>query len=77
MPRTVPVNGAHITLDLLLWRAYGRAGNTSAMLRAALALNSGLAARGAVIPLGTIVTLPDAPSAAARQTRRAVNLFDD
>lgn len=77
MPRAVTVEGARITLDLLLWRAYGRAGSTSAMLRAALKLNPGLAARGAVIPLRTVVTLPDLPSASARTARRVVNLFDD
>ena len=77
MPRTVLVEGKRITLDLLLWRAYGVAGNTSAMLRLALKANPGLAARGAVIPLRTLVTLPDLPAASARATRRPVNLFED
>jgi phage tail protein X len=77
MPRTVTVTGKPTTLDLLLWRAYGVAGNTAAMLRAALKLNPGLGARGAVIPLRTVVTLPDLPAASARAPRRVVNLFDD
>ena len=77
MPRTVTVRGARITLDLLLWRAYGQAGNTDAMLAAALALNPGLAARGAVIQRLTIVTLPDPPSPAQIKARKAINLFGD
>lgn len=75
--RTETVAGSGITLDLLLWRAYGRAGNTSAMLAAAWALNPGLAAKGPVLPLGARVTLPDPPSPAAARRRVPVNLFDD
>jgi len=77
MPRTVTVRVARTTLDLLLWRAYGQAGNTEAMLAAALGLNPGLAARGAVIPLLTTVTLPDPPTPAQIKARKAVNLFGD
>lgn len=77
MPRPVPVLGTGITLDKLLWRAFGRAGNTAAMLRAAQRLNRGLSALGPEIPLGTVVILPDAPTASARATRAPVNLFDE
>ena len=68
---------AGTTLDLLLFRAYGRRGNSSAMLSKALALNPGLAALGAVLPLQTILTLPDLDTARAAPARVAVNLFGD
>ncbi|WP_018261370.1 tail protein X [Methylobacterium sp. WSM2598] len=76
MPQTVTVQGRRITLDLLLWRAYGRAGNTAAMLAAALKLNPGLAGQGPEIPLRTRVTLPDPPRATTRAPRKVVSLFD-
>lgn len=74
MPQTVTVSIRGDTLALLLWRAYGRAGETSAMRSAALRLNPGLAALGPEIPLLTRVVLPDPPAPATG--RRAVSLFD-
>ena len=61
MPLTIKVAGAGITVAKLLWRHGGRRGNTSARLTETLELNPGLAALGAVLPLGTKVTLPDLP----------------
>ncbi|ACA18482.1 tail X family protein [Methylobacterium sp. 4-46] len=77
MSQTVIVKDRRAVLDLLLWREHGRAGDTSAMLAAALKLNPGLAARGPEIPLLTPVVLPDLPAASAATTRKVVNLFDD
>jgi phage tail protein X len=74
MPQTVTVSVKGDTLALLLWRAYGRDGETSAMRSAALRLNPGLAMRGPEIPLLTRVTLPDRPAPAG--ARRVVSLFD-
>jgi len=71
MPETVTIKGEGITLDLLLWRRHGRAGQD--LLDKAFALNPGLAAKGYFLPLGTAVILPDLPK--AKQTRRVVNLF--
>jgi phage tail protein X len=75
LPGTAVVKDRHLPLDLLLWRAYGRAGNTAAMLSAAFKLNPGLAALGPEIPLLTRVILPDLPTPAPA-TRKVVSLFD-
>ena len=77
MPIPMTVQGAGITLDLLLWRAYGRRGQTPAMLAAALTLNPGLADLGPVLPLLTPVILPDLPSGRAVAPRRIANLWED
>ena len=45
------------TLDLLCFRYYGR---TASVVEAALNANPGLADLGAVLPAGTLLTLPDA-----------------
>lgn len=74
MPKTVEIQGTGLTLSLLLFREYGRAGATAAMRSSTLRLNPGLAALGPVIPLLTRVTLPDLP--APLTTRRVVSLFD-
>ncbi|BAQ50408.1 tail protein X [Methylobacterium aquaticum] len=74
MPQTITVTGKGVTLALLLWRAYGRAGATSAMRAAALRLNPGLAGQGPEIPLLTRVRLPDLP--APTSARPVVSLFD-
>ena len=59
------------TLDLLLWRERGFG---SADLAPVLAANPGLAARGPVLPTGTLVRLPD--STPAPTVRNTVNLWD-
>jgi phage tail protein X len=73
MPSAITVKGDHITLDLLLWRRFGRDGQ--ARLEETLALNPGLAALGAVLPLGARVVLPDARPVPP-VSRPAVSLFD-
>lgn len=75
MPVKMTVKGVGLTLDLLLWRVYGRAGNTSDMLRRAHLLNPGVAKLGPVLPLLTTVTLPDLPTRKAQPKRGTVNLF--
>lgn len=51
------------TVDSLCWRHLG----SSSAVESVLALNPGLAALGAILPNGTLVTLPD-EAPAARQT---------
>lgn len=43
------------TVDQVLWRTLGR---TSGVTEATLELNPGLAALGAVLPAGVLITLP-------------------
>lgn len=49
------------TLDLILSRHYGY---TAGITEQVLALNPGLADRGPVLPLGTLITLPQTPTQA-------------
>ncbi len=74
MPRTITIAQHGLTLSLLLWRAYGQAGQTSAMLDSALVLNRALAAAGPILPLRARVVLPDLPTASAPR-RVVVDLF--
>lgn len=55
-------------LDDLCWRHYGRAD----MVVAVLEVNRGLAAKGAILPAGLLVSLPDAPA----PVTAAVRLWD-
>lgn len=50
------------TLDLILHRHYGY---TAGITEQVLALNPGLAERGPILPMGSLITLPDAPTQAA------------
>ncbi|WP_282338492.1 tail protein X [Pseudomonas sp. PS02288] len=59
------------TVDALCWRVYGR---TAAVTEAVLEANPGLADYGPVLPIGLLVTLPDA-APQAEQTE-VVNLWD-
>ncbi|KAB0571282.1 tail protein X [Brucella pituitosa] len=72
--QSITVKGEGITLDLLLWRAYGVRGRI--LVEEALALNTDLAALGAIIPLGTLVQLPDLPPEETGQSRQVVSLFE-
>lgn len=60
------------TLDELCWRSVGR---TAGVTEAALELNPGLAESGPQLAEGTIVTLPDAVTAAPA-IRETVQLWD-
>lgn len=70
MSETVEIKGRGITLDLLLWRRWGDAG--LGLVDETLELNRGLADLGPILPAGTIVVLPDAPTS----TTAAVTVVD-
>jgi phage tail protein X len=72
---TIIVQRTRTTVDLLLWRRFGIAG--ARLVEATLQLNPGLAGLGPVLPIGTKVVLPDAPSAAqaGSPTLRLLDLF--
>jgi len=72
--QTITVKGEGITLDLLLWRAYGVRGRL--LFEKALTLNTDLAALGVIIPLGTTVRLPDLPPEDSGQSRQVISLFE-
>lgn len=58
----VTVTREDLTLDMLLVTHRGLQGQ--ALITETLALNPGLAGAGAVLPLGSVVVLPDAPAPA-------------
>ncbi|MEN5300255.1 tail protein X [Brucella sp. TWI559] len=70
----ITVKSEGITLDLLLWRAYGVRGRS--LLEEALTINTDLAALGVIIPLGTKVVLPDLPPERTGQSRQVISLFE-
>jgi phage tail protein X len=70
MPKTYTTRQGE-TVDLACWRAYGR---TASVTEAVLAANPGLADKGPVLPLGTIITMPDI--AQPSQPRPLVSLWD-
>ena len=74
MPETITIRGEGLTLDLLLWRKYGVRGR--ALIETALDTNPGLSELGPVLPLGTVVTLPDLPTATPVDSALATSLFD-
>ena len=45
-----------MTLDLVVWRAFGR--QDQGLVEQTLALNPGIAAVGSILPIGTRVVLP-------------------
>lgn len=59
------------TVDLICWRYYGR---TAGVLEQVLSSNRGLAALGPVLPMGTMITLPDQPVQAG--SKQIVQLWD-
>lgn len=60
------------TLDLLCYRVFGR---TAGVTEAALEANTGLADMGPVLPMGTLVNLPD-PANAVQPNVELVQLWD-
>ena len=73
MTEMITIAGEGITLDLLLWRRHGVRGQ--GLVADALTLNPGLAALRPVLPLGTVVIIPDLPPAPATPPIRVVSLF--
>lgn len=59
-------------VDEIAWRQYGVVNDD--VLAAVFAANPGLADRGAALPAGVLVTLPDIPNPSAQQ--QAVTLWD-
>lgn len=68
MNETITIRGEGISLDLLLWRKFGVRGRE--LVEATLTLNPGLALRGPILPMGTVVIVPPLPL----QSRTAVAL---
>ena len=60
-------------VDQVCWRVLGY---TRTVVEQVLDLNPGLAALGPRLPAGTVITLPEASSAAAAQTLETVSLWD-
>lgn len=59
------------TVDLVCWRVYGR---THGAVEAVFAANPGLADYGVVLPLGTVIEMPEL--AHASSTKPLLQLFD-
>jgi phage tail protein X len=59
------------TVDAICWRYYGR---TAGVVEQVLDANPGLAALGPVLPMGSLITMPEA--AAQAEQRQVVNLWD-
>lgn len=74
MADIITIAGDNLSLDLLLYRRDGRAGQ--ALLEAALEANPGLAERGPVLPVGLVVVLPDRPVVVRQALRQPISLFD-
>lgn len=70
---TIKVSRAHMTLDLVLFRRFGATGQS--LLESVLDANPGLAGKGAELPIGTIVVLPDRPTTVSAAVRPVVDLF--
>lgn len=69
---TVEVAQDAMTLDLLVWRAFGR--QDQGLVEQTLALNPGIAGIGTIMPVGTRVVLPQ-PQAARTPRRNSVRLW--
>lgn len=61
------------TVDALCWRHLGA---TAGLTEQVYELNPGLAALGAVLPMGTLVTLPDQVQAASNTDTTIIQLWD-
>ena len=61
-----------MTLDLLVWSAFGR--QDRGLVEQTLVLNPGLAGLGTILPLGTRVALPQ-PQSAQPAKRNTVRLW--
>ncbi|WP_338606847.1 tail protein X [Pelagibacterium nitratireducens] len=70
---TINVSRAHTTLDLILFRRFGATGQS--LLESVLDANPGLARKGAELPIGTVVVLPERPATVSPGARPVVDLF--
>jgi phage tail protein X len=74
MPETYTVRKDHEMVDLILWRRYGASGQ--ALAAETYGLNQNLAALGPVLPVGTVLLLPDKEDRARHNASTSVSLFD-
>lgn len=72
MSQVVTVKSTGLSVDLILFRAYGVAGRS--LISQTYDDNPGLAALDGELPLGTTFTIPDRPVAATTVKKR-VSLF--
>lgn len=72
MAEKITIRGAAISLDLLLWRRYGVRGRE--LVVSTLEANPDLADLGPIIPLGTVINIPDL-SVNIPTSRKLVTLF--
>ncbi len=70
---TVTVAGQNVTLSLLLWRRFREP--KEGLLEVALAANQTLAARGPVLPIGTVVQIPVPEPENAQTTADPIRLW--
>ena len=76
MSRDITVRTEGLVLDEILAEEYGPVrARTEGRLEETLALNPGLAALGPVLPIGTVVRLPDKGQSLAPVAPRVVSLF--
>ncbi|MGF9694689.1 tail protein X [Rhizobium sp. 0TCS1.26] len=73
MPQTIRIRREGMTVELLLHQTYGVDGR--ALLEETLAKNPGISGVGSFLPLGTVLTIPDKPAAAAAVFKPVVSLF--
>lgn len=71
--KTVTVTSEGWTVDRITWEALGDP--SPAPVEETLRLNPGLAALGAILPVGTTLTIPDPPSTRTPE-RSIVRLWD-
>jgi len=73
MSETITVRGEDITVDLLLFRKYGVRGR--GLVETLYSQNPGLSALGPVLPLGTVIIVPELPKQDAAPASKTVSLF--
>lgn len=73
MPESYTVKQLHLSLDLILWRRFGRPGQS--LVEQTYVLNPGLAAHGPILPVGTVVLLPNFTRPATKVRQQPVDLF--
>lgn len=71
--KTITVRSEGLVLDAILSREFGAVVGRS-LVAETLALNAGLSSLGLILPLNTVITLPDAPPVTA-YNRPVVSLF--
>jgi phage tail protein X len=70
---TVRVTSQDVTISLLIWRRYRRA--KPGLLERILDLNPGVAAAGAILPIGTEILMPVEPRT-VQTDQTAIALWD-